>query len=511
MEPFDAERLRKAKLILESRELVTSHLGFTRRMFVAAEGTPFIVGPHHKLICDQLDRVIRGECTRLGIHIPPGYSKTELAVINFVARGFAVNPKARFIHTSFSQELVNDNSSRIKDLINLPQYQDRWPLGFKSDTNSKGLWRTEQRGHFLAKPAGGPITGFRAGYLNKNNLPEDMSELDEYELEFLNDDAVFTGALIIDDPLKPDDALSDPERKSVNRRWQNTMRSRLAHENVPVILIMQRLHVDDFAAHVYETSGEEWEVISIPIEIDGEAEPVAPKVKVVPHGLPDGPLWPVKHDQAQIDILKLDEHTFAGQYMQQPVVLGGNMFKATYFDWFDEEKRPDLKRRIICADTASKTKERNDYSVFGCFGLDRNDRLYLLDLVRGKWEAPELVQIAENFWLKHKELPWNVHGHLNSINVEDASSGTGLIQQLQRKRLPVVGVQVETDKVTKALGVIPSIAVNPVLLPKDAPWAKDFLNEMYAFPEGVFDDQCDVLMMGVNELLEKAHSIFDSL
>ena len=197
--------------------------------------------------------------------------------------------------------------------------------------------------------------------------------------------------------------------------------------------------------------------------------------------------------------------------MQSPIVLGGNMFKKEYFGTFDPERRPNLKRRLICADTASKTKERNDYSVFACFGVDADKRLYLLDLVRGKWEAPELAKIAVQFYEKHKAIEWNTNGMLESINVEDASSGTALIQHLQRLNLPIKGIQVETDKVTKAYGCIPSIAVNPVLLPQDAPWVQDFLNEAFAFPEGVHEDQCDVFMMGVMELLFKSRNIYEEL
>lgn len=228
-------------------------------------------------MCNALDRVYSGEIRRLIVNVPPGYSKTELAVVNFMARGFAINPGARFIHASYAQALALDNSSKARDVIALEGYQRHWPVTLKADTAAKGLWRTTDGGHVRAAASGEPITGFRAGRMLDDGEPWR-----------------FTGALIIDDPIKPDDVSSDATRKFINARWQNTFKSRLADESVPVIVIMQRLHVGDFVAHLLETSGEEWHVLKLPVWIDGECDPVHPKAIMIPHGLPAGPLWEKK-------------------------------------------------------------------------------------------------------------------------------------------------------------------------------------------------------------------------
>jgi hypothetical protein len=93
---------------------------FTRFMFKAMEGHAFRVGRHHKLIDNTLDDVIAGKCPRLIVNEPPGYSKTLQCVIMFVARGFALNPRCRFLHASYSRELVNDNSAKIMDVMGCP-------------------------------------------------------------------------------------------------------------------------------------------------------------------------------------------------------------------------------------------------------------------------------------------------------------------------------------------------------------------------------------------------------
>lgn len=428
-------------------------------------------------MCSTLDRVFSGEIKRLAITIPPGYGKTELAVINFIARGFAINPRSRFIHASYSQTLALDNSSKVKDIINLDGYQAHWPVTMRVDTNAKGLWRTTDGGHLRAAASGEPITGFRAGILAEPG---------------------FTGALVIDDPLKPDDATSDTTRKFINARWENTFKSRLAHEDVPVIVIMQRLHVDDFVAHLLETSGEHWHLLQLPILIDGEIEPPPGDVEMIPHGLSDGPLWDQKHDRTQIKVLESAPQVFAGQYMQNPVIAGGNLFKTEWLQEHDE--LPGLAWRAIYVDTAQKTKERNDYTVFEHWGAGRDGRAYLIDLVRGRFEAPELETTALSFWTKAKAMDPGRYGVLRKMVVEDKVSGTGLIQAVKRKAIPVFALQRDKDKYTRALDAVPSAATGLVSIPREAKWKAAFLSEYAAFPDGSFDDQVDPFIDAVVEM-----------
>ncbi|KKK94516.1 hypothetical protein LCGC14_2682070, partial [marine sediment metagenome] len=213
-------------------------LAFSKHFFPAREGMEFIEGPHHAVIGDVLDDVLAGKRHRVIITLPPGYTKTEAAVVNFIARGFAINPASRFIHATFSDDLARENSDKIKGLIELPEFAQMQTVTIKTDSSAKDRWKTDQGGGMLAKAAGGPITGFRAGRMEKD---------------------IFTGALVIDDPLKPDDAFSPTKRASVNKRATNTFRSRLAHERVPIVVIMQRLHGDDFVGHLLKGgTGEVW-------------------------------------------------------------------------------------------------------------------------------------------------------------------------------------------------------------------------------------------------------------
>lgn len=452
-------------------------LDFTRWYFPEREGMEFIEGPHHRVIGDTLDRVLTGEITRLIINVPPGYTKTEAAVVNFIAKGFHVNPKARFIHSTFSDDLARENSDKVLQLVALEGYQTVRPVEIRHDSSAKDRWKTTAGGGMLAKAAGGPITGFRAGYMDK---------------------LIFTGALVIDDPLKPDDAFSPTKRKTVNQRATNTFRSRLAHEGVPVIAIMQRLHDDDFAGHLLKGgTGEKWYHLNLPVLIDNSEPYPVEWTHGIPiiHGLPNGPLWREKHDEAEIEVLKADAYTFASQYMQRPVSIEGALFDMGGFKWWTE--LPPIQWYSIYADTAQKTGERNDFSVIQLWGKTEAG-IYLVDQVRGKWEAPELETTARAFWEKHKtKAP-------RGFNVEDKASGTGLIQSLRKKGVPVIGIPRDRDKYTRGLDAAPWIATGMVNLPANDDSITVALRAELQMFDGLgtgHDDQVDPLMDAISDML----------
>lgn len=459
-------------------------------------GSRFLVGPHHKVIGKALDDVLLGLRSRLLITVPPGYTKTEEAVIAFIARGMAkTGGKAKFIHASFNGELVNENSVAVKDVIALEAYREMYPgIMPRDDADAKGLWKTPVGGGMLAKPAGGPITGFRAGTMEPG----------------------FTGALVIDDPLKPDDALFEIKRKAVNSRWHSTFKSRLAVESVPVVVIMQRLHPQDFAGYLLTGgAGCRWDHLWLPVLIDKAAkypsewthgDPIA-------HGLPDGPLWEAKHTLAQIEELQgtagdpVAAYHFAAQYMQRPTLLEGNLFKSGWLIPYKWDDLPPIEYRIITADTAQKVGTKNDYTVFQEWGLGRDGRAYLLDQVRGKFEAPELISTALVFWRRCADRPTNTMGTLRYMGVEDKVSGTGLIQTLKRERIAVQPIErgVERDKYTRAMDVVSFFANGLVRVPEAdaAPWVGSWCAEVLAFTGkgDAHDDQVDPTVDAVKTLL----------
>lgn len=454
-----------------------SLLWFARYFFRKREAISFRVNWHHKRMCDALTKVHRGEIRNLIINVPPGSSKTELAVIAFMAWSLAKNPRCRFLHLSYADTLVEENSSKVKDLIESEEYQALWPLQARKDSKAKKRWNVEidgkRAGGCYAVALGGTITGFRAGHMAPG----------------------FQGAIIIDDPLKPEDAFSEAKLAAANRKLSDTVRSRKANPDTPVIIIMQRLHVDDATGYALDgkIGGLKFEQIKIPALTENE----------------DGSkssYWPYKEPVEELEAWQeANPYTFSGQMQQEPTVLGGTVFRADWWKFYgdDYEPLPTIVQSAVYADTAQKTKEHNDYSVFQWWGLGVNRRIYLLDQVRGKWEAPELEATAIRFWKlcsARKDLPTPV-----AFKVEDKSSGTGLIQSIQRiGGVPVLGVPRGTDKLVRAFAGAPQVQAGNVFLPSGAPWLSDYLAELTAFAADMshkHDDQFDPTMDAIQDLL----------
>jgi len=184
--------------------------------------------------------------------------------------------------------------------------------------------------------------------------------------------------------------------------------------------------------------------------------------------------------------------------MQTPAPIGGGLFKDEWWRYYTV--LPKIKRSIIVADTAMKTKEQHDYSVFMCWGECERGNIYLLDLLRGKWEAPELEKAFVAFYNKNKH---NESFRLQKAFIEDKASGTGLIQKIKREyKIPIAGIKRDsTDKVSRAMNVVGFIEACYVFLPTDAPFLNDLLAECRMFPNGKNDDQIDFISDGLNELL----------
>lgn len=319
-------------------------LYFARYFFKQRMGSKMIVAPHHKVIQDTLNRVIAGEITRLIINVPPGYTKTELATINMIGRGLALNNRARFMHLSYSHNLALLNSSTARGIVKSSDYQVMWPMALKDDADSKAMWWTEHGGGVYASSAAGQVTGFRAGHMEPG----------------------WQGALLIDDPVKPDDAYSDTVRGGINDRFNETIKSRLAIETTPMVVIMQRIHYHDLSGYLLRGgSGEKWHHLCLPVLIDNsESYPEENTHGIsIAHGLPDGWLWPYKHNESHRTALFSHRRTAEAQYMQRP-----RRFNAEGALWNEQliaaahalQIRQDRVRAVVAIDPQATNSDESD-------------------------------------------------------------------------------------------------------------------------------------------------------
>jgi predicted phage terminase large subunit-like protein len=230
----------------------------------------------------------------------------------------------------------------------------------------------------------------------------------------------------------------------------------------------------------------------------------------VPDIIPiDEPLWPFKHDEEELRVISVgDPYTFSSQYQQKTIPDGGGMFKDKY--WKHYEVLPsDITVIKIFGDTAQKTKERNDYTVFQCWGFSPSSGIYLIDQTRGKWEAPQLESELVEFWNKHKPTLYKRQG-VQCVKIEDKSSGSSLIQSIKQNYLiPIEPIQRNTDKVLRAMGVVKFFASGYIHLPVGADWLHDYKNEFRKFTPMMThknDDQIDATMDAVEDLI-----VFDQM
>ncbi len=297
----------KHELLFARRvECEQSGLYFNRYFFKQRFDSKMVMNTHHRVMQAALDRTMLPPddpqfIPRLIITMPPGYTKTEMASISYIARGIAINPQARFLHLSYSHKLALSNSNTARTIVKSKEFQEMWPVEIKQDVDSKEIWHTEQGGGVTATAAGGQVTGFRAGHM---------------------DPTKFTGALVIDDPVKPDDAYSEVIREDVNNRFNETIASRVAIETNPIILIMQRIHWSDLAGYLLTGgSGEKWHHLNLPVIVDN-SQPYPSDYThgiCIAHGLPDGWLWKFKHNEKHEIALKAHRRRFSAQYMQRPI------------------------------------------------------------------------------------------------------------------------------------------------------------------------------------------------
>lgn len=459
-----------------------------RYLFRVIEGTPFIVEPLHKGLFEYCEKIYNGEVKRLNINLPPRSGKTTLAK-GLVVFALTVNPKCNIIYTSFSQSLLNDIAMGVRDILEHPAYKALYPSTIRYEaeevnpiddfwadylrketgrnTYSSKKITTARGGICLFSSIGSQITGYGAGLRNAKG---------------------FTGALIIDDANKPADMRYPVMREKVVRYYEETLLSRLNSSSVPIVNIQQRLHLEDLSG----TLTEKYHFVTL-------RKPLLDDNGVCQ--------LPSQYTSERIEELKVNNYMFQAQYQQVPIILGGAVIKRDWFRYYTPSQQYNYQRLIIAADTAMKVKEHNDYTVFMVGGITADNHLHVIDMKRGKWEAPDLKKVALELFEKYK-YDEQTGLACSGIYVEDKASGTGLIQELQRAGAPIIGLTTDKDKLTRLESVLTYIASGQVMLPYDENYGfnPQLLSECEAFTRDdshAHDDIVDALVYLIQEALVK--------
>ncbi len=359
-------------------EMLSSLEAYTKVIFKAQYHRSFMVAEHHRRIIEALQDVVDGKTTRLIINISPRYGKTELVIKMFISWCFALNPQCRFLHLSYSDTLVYDNSETIRTAMSLELYKALFPRsGLLSEKGSAKRWRTKAGGELYAVSTQGQVTGFGAGAVDRDDEPgldpglgQDLG-FDDHTLEVLGmigaTSNVFQGAIMIDDPLKADDAASDLIRERINQRFENTVRNRVNSRRTPIIIIMQRLHEHDLCGYLQEVEPDAWRVLSLPA------------IQTDPETGEERALWPMKHSLEELHRLReINPSVFETQYMQNPMPAEGLMYREfRTYSRQEQPSGPQARRRCCYVDTADTG---SDFLCAICF-IDTPTAAYVTDIL----------------------------------------------------------------------------------------------------------------------------------
>tara|TARA_R100001086_G_scaffold176698_1_gene97546 strand:+ start:6432 stop:7898 length:1467 start_codon:yes stop_codon:yes gene_type:complete len=443
--------LTEAKKRLDLREEAQEKfMSFTHHVY-----ENFIEGAHHRIIAEKLEKVASGEIKRLIINMPPRHSKSEFASYLMPSWFLGRNPKLKIIQATHNTELAVRFGRKVRDLIDDPQYKEIFPnTNLKEDNKSAGKWQTDVGGEYFAAGVGAAVTGRGADLF------------------------------VIDDPHSEQDALSEGAFDNAYEWYTSGPRQRLQPGGA-IIIVMTRWGKKDLTGRLLAQQGsdimsDKWEVVEFPA--------------IMPSG---NPLWEEFWSKDALLSIKasLPIAKWSAQWQQEPTSVEGAIVKKDWWKMWDKEDIPPLKYVLQSYDTAFSKKESADYSAittWGIFSPDEGgpDNIILMDAKRGRWNFPELKDIAfeeHEYW------------EPDMVLVEAKATGTPLIDELRLRGVPALGFSPGKgrDKVTRMHMVAPLFEAGVVWAPTDKKYSDEVMEEVSSFPNGDHDDFCDSMTLAL--------------
>lgn len=443
---------------------------FIEHCFLTLEpGTPYQHNWHIEAIAYQLTRIWGGECKRLIINVPPRSAKSICVTIAFTAWLMGHDPRKRIMAISYAQELSLTHAAAFRSVVMSDWYGRAFPH-FAIKANRGQEIRTTEHGYRYASSIGGSVLGRGADLI------------------------------VIDDPINGlEAALSAAARRRVQAFYDGTLYSRLNdRKNGAIVIVMQRLHEDDLVGHVLEK--EDWEVLSIPAIAPEDCSYRTGEGKRALYQRRRGEIMHAGRDTfADLEAIKrnLGSLNFSAQYQQNPLPAEGQIIKRDWLYYYDD--RPaEFDLKVASWDTASTQAEHSDWSVGMVWGAV-GQTYYLVDVVRGRWEAPELRRRMIDLSRKHA---------VDATLIENTELGRALSQDLRRTGTLYPRLQAPRfDKQARLMAQAARFEAGQVFLPREASWLADYLGELLAFPLARNDDQVDATSQALKYLTAKTPTI----
>ena len=415
----------------------------------------FIPGKHHKDMADAFERVANGSLKRLIINMPPRHTKSEFASYLFPAWFLGKFPQKKIIQTAHTAELAVGFGRKVRNLVNMQEYQDIFPTKLSSDSKAAGRWNTDKGGDYFAIGVGGAVTGKGAD------------------------------VLIIDDPHSEQEAMQgNPEVYDRVYEWYSSGPRQRLQPGGAIVLVMTRWNTKDLTGALLKAQGEtkadKWELIEFPA--------------ILPSGKP---VWPEFWKLEELEGVKssISLQKWNAQWMQNPTSEEGAIIKREWWQKWEHDYIPPLQHVIQSYDTAFMKKETADYSAITTWGVfynneDSGPQLILLDAIKDRFEFPELRRIAYQqyqYWQPETVL------------VEAKASGLPLTYELRKMGIPVINYTPSrgNDKHTRVNAVAPLFESGQIWAPVDKEFAQEVIEECAAFPYGDHDDLVDSMTQAV--------------
>ena len=430
--------------------------------FVERFNPDYNAGWVHKDICRRLEQFSRDvdekKSPRLMLFMPPRHGKSTLASIAFPAWHLGRHPNHEFISCSYSGSLAMGFSRKVRSLLREPSYKTAFKTRLDPDSQSAEAWLTTSGGGYVAAGVGGGITGKGAH------------------------------VLVIDDPVKNREDAESANNREANWDWYtSTAYTRLAPGG-GVLVILTRWHDDDLAGKLLSAAqegGDEWTVVKYPAIAEEEEE-------FRGHG---EALHPERYDVEALQRIQraVGPRDWSALYQQNPVADDGDYFSRDMIQYFDPEDIDLDRMKFYCAwDLAIGKKDRNDYSVGMVVGIDEMEHIFVVDVVRGRFDGFELVeQILDMYETWRPSIVGIEKGHI------EMALGPFLEKRVRERGLyEAYFKDLKTgrrDKEARARAIQGRMQQGMVHFPKNEVFTGPLIAELLRFPNGVHDDQVDAL------------------
>jgi predicted phage terminase large subunit-like protein len=495
------QRLLAAK---ESRDSLLSYLQFTnpdRADPEDATRSSYIITPQARLLCEIVEKCERGELKRAAVSIGPQFGKSEIISRKGPAWIAGRNPHRHMILGSYNTDFANEFGFEVRNIAQSPQHRQVFPdFQFLKGGGKTDLLITKENGKLAFVGVGGSGSG----------KPAD--------------------GFIVDDPYRNhEDANSESYREKV-WRWFNGVVQARAHDNTWIILVHTRWNLDDLIGRLCDPNHPErnglyrglekrWTHINLPAVVEDPNLAKALGLTLEPQKDPDvleqfgtkpmSALWPGRKSLPLLaEVKQSDAYTFNSLYMGSPAPDEGEYFKKDYIVEYDARDLPPLLRKYGASDHAVSSKQRRDFTVLGCVGIDEKDDIWVMpDVVFRRMQTDVTVEELINQFETHKPGLWWMEDELIS-----KSFGPFLIKRMHERKVYTTTldpVRPSKDKETRARAIQGRMAMRKVHLPKFAPWYQRARGQLLTFPYGGanaddFVDWLSLIGHGLNKELKPA-------